>query len=226
MEIINLDNSDYHIHSSTFSDWMSTVDEIVKFAWEMWMTEIAITDHSRVSIDSLSNRFKFYPSWARYSLERWENMFNNVKVIFWVEWDLLDEEWNCCFDIQSYEPEFIILAAHSDVYKWDPNKITEATIKAIDKYHKKIKFIAHPCNNNDFWNYYDIDKLILIANKYNIPIEINAKNLYRWTTNLEKLDIVLKKAKSVYINSDAHNLFELKNVRQEAIKYLKEKKYI
>jgi histidinol phosphatase-like PHP family hydrolase len=32
MEIINPHNTDYHIHSSSFSDGTATIEEIVKFA--------------------------------------------------------------------------------------------------------------------------------------------------------------------------------------------------
>ena len=35
MKILNDEFSDYHIHSSTFSDGLATVEEIVRFAGEM-----------------------------------------------------------------------------------------------------------------------------------------------------------------------------------------------
>lgn len=226
MKILNLNNSDYHMHSSTFSDGLSHIDEIVKFAWEIWMEEIAITDHSSACYDYFQNDIWFFPNWARYAIKRWWNVFNNVNVIFWVEWDLLNQEWDVCTEIQWIEQEFIILSAHDKIYKWDPNKITEATINAIKKNPNKFKFIGHPCNNADFWEYYDIEKLVEVANEYKIPLEFNAKNLYRWKTNLKKLDYLLKNANEVYLNSDAHTLWELKEVRWKAIEFLKENKYI
>jgi uncharacterized protein YfaT (DUF1175 family) len=67
-----------------------------------------------------------------------------------VEGDLLNQEGDVCFHIQAEEPEFIILAAHSLIYQDASETITDATIKAIERHHKKIKFIAHPCNNADF----------------------------------------------------------------------------
>jgi len=214
------------MHSVTFSDGLSTIDDIVRFAWDIWLKEIAITDHSDAALKSFEENCWFYPSAARYSLVRWSNVWNDVNVIFWVEWDLLDEEWNICSTVQWIESDFMILSAHKDVYNGDPSTITDATIRAIKKHHNKIKFIGHPCNNADFWEYYDIEKLVDTANEYNIPLECNAKNIVRWKTNLEKLDYLLRNANQIYLNSDAHTLHELKNARPFAIKYLKEKGYI
>ncbi|MCX6168152.1 MAG: PHP domain-containing protein [Ignavibacteriales bacterium] len=51
MEIINPGNEDYHIHSLNYSDGMNTVDEIVKFAGEIGLTKITITDHCQMHLD-------------------------------------------------------------------------------------------------------------------------------------------------------------------------------
>lgn len=51
--IINLDNRDYHMYSSSFSDWIPTINEIVQFAWNIGLKEIAITDHSQAAIKFL-----------------------------------------------------------------------------------------------------------------------------------------------------------------------------
>ena len=207
--IVNLDNKDYHIHTSSFSDGIATINEVVQFAGTIWLEEIAITDHSQAAIDSfrkedniMSGGTAYWSIWSR------KNVYNDVKVIFGVEGDLLNGNWDVCFNIQGTEPEFIILSAHSDIYKSSPETITDATTKAIKKYHKKIKFIWHPCNNADFGNYYDIEKLVKVANEYNIPLEFNAKNFSRWKTNLEKLDYLLKNTDLIYINSDAHTLYQ------------------
>jgi len=229
--IINLDNRDYHMHTSSFSDGIPTINELVQFAWTIWMKEIAITDHSQVAIDMFRKNYNISAgSTAYYSVKRWKNVYNDVNVIFWVEGDLLDKEWNVCFNIQGTEPDFIILSAHYDVYvdfmKQDPNLVTDATIKAIEKYHDKIKLIWHPCSMSDFGEYYDIEKLVDVANKYNIPLEFNAKNFVRWKTNMEKLDYLLKNTNQIYINSDAHSLYEFKTVRKKAIEFLYENNYL
>lgn len=225
--IINFDNKDYHMHTSSLSDGIPTINELVQFAWTIWLEEIAITDHSQVAIDMFKNKHNI-SAWttAYYSIERFENVYNDVKVIFWVEWDLLNEKWDVCFNIQWNEPDFIILSAHSEIYSSDNESVTKWTINAIKKHHKKIKFIGHPCNNSDYWKYYNIEELVKIANEYNIALEFNAKNFVRWRTNLDKLDYLLKNANKIYLNSDAHSLYELKTVRAKAIEYLYKNNYL
>jgi len=225
--IVNLDNRDYHMHTSSFSDWIPTINELVQFAWQIWMKEIAITDHSQVSIDRFRKKNNISAwSTARYSLRNWKNVYNDVNVIFWVEWDLLNEDWDVCFDIQWKESDFIILSAHSSIYESDPETVTKWTINAIKKYHDKIKFIWHPCSFADFWEYYDIEKLVEVANEYNIWLEFNAKVLERWKSNLKKLDYLLKNTNKIYINSDAHTLYDFKNVRKKAIGFLYDNNYL
>ena len=225
--IVNLENCDYHMHSSNFSDGIPTVNEIVQFAWTIWMKEIAITDHSQISIDKFRKKNNIY-AWntARYSLRNWANVYNDVSVIFWVEGDLLNEKWDVCFDIQWKESDFIILSAHSWIYEWDPETVTKWTINAIKKYHNKIKFIWHPCSFADFWEYYDIKELVEVANEYSVWLEFNAKVLERGKSNLEKLDYMLNNTNKIYINSDAHTLYDFKNVRKKAIDFLYDKWYL
>lgn len=221
MEIINLNNKDYHMHSLNFSDWMNTVDELVQFAWSIWLKEIAITDHSDAATEKSSSN---PPSW-RWHIERWKNIFNDVSVIFWVEWDLLDEDWSVCFDIQGREPEFIILSVHKKVYKWKLDNLNLAYENAIKKYHKKIKFIWHPCLKKTS-EHLDIKRLCMFANKYNVPLEINWTWLKGWIMDPDKHKDMLKYWDKFYINSDAHNLYELKESRKFAINFLKKEWYI
>jgi hypothetical protein len=60
------------------------------------------------------------------------------------------------------------------------------------------------------------------VNKYKIPLEFNAKNLHRGKTNIEKLHYLLQNTDRLYLNSDAHSLWELKEVRPFAKSFLKE----
>ena len=72
----------------------------------------------------------------------------------------------------------------------------------------------------------DIKKLVEVANNYDIWLEFDATNFVRNKTDLEKLDYLLQNANKIYINSDAHNLYELKNSRKKAIEFLKENKFL
>ncbi len=225
-KILNLDNRDYHMHSMNFSDGMNTVDEIVKFAWELWMTEIAITDHSDAVMKFYEKNFWISKSIFRGFIKKWKNVHNDVNVIFWVEADILDEDWNVNFLIQWFESNFINLSAHVNVYLWETENINKAYKKAIENNHEKINCICHTCSLPNFWNEVDIEELVNLANKYKIPLEINWSYLREWKTHLNKLDYLIKNANKIYINSDAHTFFDLKENRKFVINYLKEKNYI
>lgn len=225
-KFINLDDRDFHMHTSSFSDGTSSIDELVQFAWKIGLKEIMITDHSQATQDNLLNDGRPIPSGKRRWIYRWQNVFNDVTVWFWVEADLLNEEGDVCFDIQWIESDFNILSAHSKIYSGRKEFITEATIKAIERYHQKIAFIGHPCNNADFWEYYDIEKLCEVANKYSLPLEVNASNLILGRMNEEKLHIMLQNADKLYLNSDAHTLYELKEARNIMKEFLKNNGYI
>lgn len=226
MKIINLDWRDYHIHSMSFSDWMNTIDEIVKYAWEIWLTEIAITDHSDTSMEILTRKFQVSKNAFRYMIKIWKNIHNNVNVIFWVEADILNENWDIDDKVQGYESEFINLSAHIDVYNWDIETINKAYENAIKKHYKKIKCICHPCSIPNFWEVVDIKTLVNLANKYSVALEVNWKYLMNWQTNLDKLHYLIQNTDRIYINSDAHCLYELKESRKFVINFLREHNYI
>lgn len=146
-------------------------------------------------------------------------------MIFGVEGDLIDEEGNCCFDIQGIESDFCILSCHANVYQWDLKNITQAYINAIHRYHEKIKFIWHISNALTF-EYLDVDAIVAVLNHYQIPIELNCSYLSPEKTDFNKLDrVVLMIEAWVYINSDMHVLNDLNN-RQAGFDYLKQKGFI
>jgi len=221
MDIVNPGKEDYHIHSFNFSDGMSTVDEIVKFAGEIGLEKIAITDHCQVHQD----KRKFVTKNYYNMIERWKNIHNNVEVLFGVEADILNEEGDVCLDIQNITPEIIILSSHpAPVYGGTSKKITEAYLNAIERYHDKITFLGHPCSNY-FEDDIQIMPIIELCNKYDVPMEFNCANLVYKKTNLQNLDLMLKNIKRIYVNSDAHMLNELKELRRIGFQYLSEKGY-
>lgn len=220
MKILNTIHEDYHMHSLNYSDGMNTIDEIVQYAGKIWLKKIVITDHSQATLD-LKLSFKNY----RSSIRRRKNMHNDVEVLFGVEWDLLDEEGNCCFDIQGLEPEFCILVCHKDVYKGDRKNITQAYINAIHKHHDKIRFIWHICKTNTS-EYLDIEAIAKVLNHYQIPIEVNCSNLDTGRENTEKLKKLIRLVEAgVYVNSDAHTLYDFTK-RQAGFDFLKEQGFI
>lgn len=217
MKILNTIEEDYHIHSINYSDGLCIIDEIVQYAGKIWLKKIAITDHSQAALDYDNLAFR---NW-RGTIKRWKNVHNDVEVIFGVEWDLLDEDGNCCLDIQWRESDFCILSCHMPVYKWDKKNITQSYINALHKNHEKIKFMWHICNEITS-EYLDVDSIARVLNQYQIPIEINCSYLNMWRTNLEKLNRLIHLVEAwVYVNSDLHVLNDF-NLRQAGFDYLKE----
>lgn len=216
MIIVNPGNEDYHIHSSLFSDGFNNFDEIAVTAGKIGLERIAITDHSQAH----TGRYDLARKTFREIVFRWKNIHNDVEVIFGVEADILNEAGDICDDIQGVKSDFLILSAHP-VYKGDPKRITEAFINAIKRHHKIIKLVGHPCAKY-FDKFIDIDKVVEIANEYDIPLELNCANLVNGKTNTELLNRMLKKAKRIYVNSDAHVLAEIIEARKAGFRYLKD----
>ena len=168
MKILNTIHEDYHIHSMNYSDGMNTIDEIVQYAGKIWLKKIAITDHSQALIDANKLALRNF----RWSARHWKNVHNDVEVIIGIEWDILNQAGDCCFDIQWITSDFLILSCHEIVYaknNWSMEHMTEAYLNAIERYHDKIKFIGHPCKK---WTaeFIDIKKVVEAANKYHIPL--------------------------------------------------------
>lgn len=226
MKIINTPKQDFHMHSITFSDGCATVNEIVQFAGKLGMKKIAITDHSSASDYSdrevLIHKYSYV---RKHFQKRWKNVFNDVEVIFGVEGDVINEKGDFHYVIYKDYEDFIVLSLHHSTYKGDMKKVTQAYINTIERFHDKIKFIAHPCNIFSS-EHLDIEKLCEIANKYKIPLEFNCSNFVNNITDLEKQKIMLEKADQIIVNSDAHSLFEMKNSLEKGWKYLKENGYI
>jgi histidinol phosphatase-like PHP family hydrolase len=159
-------------------------------------------------------------------LDRWKNIHNNVEVKFGIEADLLNESGDVCMDIQGIISETIILSSHPDpIYSGDPNKINLGYFNAIKRYHDKITFIGHPCSKY-FEEYIDILELTKVCNKYKIPMEFNCANFANNRTNLKNLKIMLDNCNQIYVNSDAHTLNEIKELREIGFLFLSKNGYI
>lgn len=216
IQIANPPSEDYHLHSSTFSDGLADIETIVEFAGKIGLKKIAITDHSQAVIDKYGLAKKAF----RSTLKRWKNVHNPVEVTFGVEGDLLNENGDICAHIQGIESDFLILSAHQNIYQGEPGKINEAYLQAMEKHHQKIKFLGHICLR-DFQEYVDISMVVRAANRYQIPLEFNCANLVNGKTNEKHLQMMLREADRIYVNSDAHTLADLRDVRKLGREYLR-----
>lgn len=218
VKVLNTEKEDYHVHSLNFSDGMNTIDEIVKYAGEIGMKRIVITDHSQAMLDAWGFSRKTF----RNLVNRWKNVYNKVEVSFGVEADLMNEKGDICDHIDDKPGDFLILSYHHEVYSGDKAKLTEAFVNAINRHHERINLIGHLHLTREA----DIEAIVSLANKYNIPLELNSKYLDDRDGNLDRLRKILKLAKSVYVNGDCHTLYDLTHVRKEGFKFLKENGFV
>lgn len=215
-KILNTIHEDYHMHCINYSDGMNTIDEIVQYSDTIWLKKIVITDHSQIVLDKANISLKSPRSLIQ---GRRKNVHNDGDVSFGIEWDLINENGECCFDIKWLESDFNILSCHAAIFQWDLKNINQAYKNAIQKHHKKIKFIWHICNLQTS-KHLDIPEIATLLNQYNIPIELNCYYLNKWWTDLEKLNQLLSLLETwVYVNSDMHTLNDF-SFRQAGFDYL------
>jgi putative hydrolase len=211
MKVVNRE-SDLHTHSLQFSDGLNTIDELVQMAGRLGLKKLAIADHSDART--------FLPVITyRVLLGRYANVLNDVEVIFGVEGDLLNDDGDVCTTIQKIESEFLLLSAHPDTFKGNPERITDAYLKALEKHHEEIQFICHPCA---YFTHTDIERLTKAANDYGIPVEVNTSNLASGRTDMAKLDVMVTLADQIVVNSDAHSLADM-TTRAKGLDYLRAK---
>ena len=81
---------------------------------------------------------------------------------------------------------------------------------------RSINILGHFCNKQitNFLENEDIIEIVKLANSYEIAFEINCANLVYGKTDLGKLKLMLDNAKLVYVNSDAHTMNELLNIKK------------
>ncbi len=223
MKIVNPNGSDYHMHSLNYSDGLNTIDELVHWAGIFGLEEIAITDHSQATLDKSG----FAKKGHRSILKRWQNVHDNgVNVIFGIEGDILNENGDICDHIQGKKSDFLVLSLHKEIYSGNFNKVTDAYCRAIERFSKEIKVLGHPCIKAPYQEHLDIEVLTRTANEHGIPLEFNCANLVNGKTDLEKLRKMLNLADQVYVNSDAHTLYELKTVRALGFTFLRDNGYL
>jgi histidinol phosphatase-like PHP family hydrolase len=234
MKILNTEKEDYHVHSMNFSDGFNTIDEMVAFAGKIGMKKIVFADHSQASIDAEGLAKKTFRTVIAGG--RWKNVINKVEVLFGVEADLLNEEGDICDTIQNKKSDFIILSYHRHVYKGDKKNLTRAFINAIERHHEKIKIIGHLHISALEGVEIDVAKIVDLANKYKIPLELNCKyfsigeesgeNPENAVKQVEAIKLMLSEADQVYVNSDAHTFWELKELRKLGFKFLKDNGFL
>ncbi len=215
------EQSDCHMHTTTYSDGFNSVDEMVIWAGKAGLNKIAITDHCQFYLD----RYGFGKKSHRNIAGRYKNIHNNVEVTFGVEADIMNPDGDVSLDIQGMPGDFIILSAHKKVFQGTDDQITQAYIKAIERYKDKIAFLGHLCSPY-FQDHLDVDLVIEAALANGIGFELNCANLAYKKTNLANLKKMLTRADRLWVNSDAHTLEDLMNLRHIGYHFLEENGYL
>jgi histidinol phosphatase-like PHP family hydrolase len=197
-----------------FSDGLNTIDELVWMAGKLGLKKLAITDHSDARPKPLIS--------YRIILNRYRNVLNDVEVVFGVEADLLNDDGDICTTIQKQESEFVLLSAHHDTFKGNPERITEAWLKAIERHHERLQFLGHPCDN---FPHMEIARVTKAANEYGIPLEVNTSNLAAGRTDMKISDEMVALADRIVVNTDAHSLSDM-TTRPMGLDYLRAGGYL
>lgn len=217
IQLMTTEETDCHLHTITYSDGFNSVDEMVIWAGKAGLKKIVITDHCQFHQD----RTGYSKKTSRNLVNRYKNIHNIVAVEFGVEGDIMNEQGDICIDIQGITSDFVILSTHKKVYAGDPDLITQAYIKAIERFADKIKFLGHLCSIY-YEKYLDVEPVIDAALANGVAFELNCANLANNKTNMANLKKMLAKAKNLWVNSDAHTLEELLNLRQIGYHFLQE----
>lgn len=215
------EQSDCHMHTITYSDGFNSVDEMVIWAAKAGLHSVVFTDHCQFYLDQNGYGRKT----NRNIAQRYVNVHNNVEVQFGIEADIMNAEGDVCLDIQGFTSDFIILSAHKKVFTGDPSQITKAYLRAIERFADKIKFLGHLCSIY-FEKYLEVDPIIDAALANGVGFELNCANLRNSRTNFDNLKKMLSRAKKLWVNSDAHTLEELLNLRRIGYHYLEENGYL
>ncbi len=135
--------------------------------------KIAITDHSQALLDAYGMTRKTH--YDIITSGRWSNVHNDVKVIFGVEADLLNEKGDICDHIQGITPEFILLSVHRKAYSGDLKQIKLAYLNVIDRFGMNINVLGHLCSKQiaKFLSTSDIIEIVEATNASEVALELN-----------------------------------------------------
>lgn len=224
MQIINpIETGDFHVHSATLSDGLNTIDELVVTAGRLGYSRMAVTDHNQHYMACY--KFAYRTHYSIIANKRWRNIHNDVAVTFGVEADLLNEKGDLCLEIQDLTPDFVILSTHKNVYAGSPDQLKTGYLNAIRRFGDQIDCLGHLCVRAfaDSLGPGDIEAIVRAANDADIALELNCANLVNGKTSIENLDVMLAHCSKLYVNSDAHTLYEFTELRQKGFDYLKSK---
>jgi len=208
---------DMHTHS-TYSHGKNTIEEMVDQGRKIGLKAITISDHGR-SHPLFGVRKKSFAK-MRSEIDALNQKYDDIDVYLSVESnltgangdiDIKDEELKYCDWISVGYHYGYVAASFSDFFRFAiPNytaKVlpfirkrvtrmnTQSYVKMMERYD--IKLITHPGDKMPI----DIDAVAKAAAKYGVLLEINPRHDH---LNVEEIKIAMKYNGNFVINSDAH----------------------
>ncbi len=200
---------DCHMHT-TWSDGLSSSEDMIKAATKHNYEYIAITDHSRslkiangLSIDRLRNRNK--------ELCRLQKKYS-IKILNGAEVDILSNGKLDYPNSLLKELDFVIGSIHSS-FKDSKKVMTDRIVKAIDS--GGIHCVGHLTGRLiNIRKPYDLDfnDILDHAKKNNVALEINSQPS-RLDLRAEYIREAIKNNVKLIINSDSHNINQLESIK-------------
>lgn len=190
--------SDHHIHS-TWSDGKSSIEEIIQFAINQGLEEIAITDHSQslkiakgLSINDLLKRNK--------EIDILRIKYPMIKILKGSEVDIKSDGSLDYPDEILDQLDFVIASIHTNTQK----DVTETYVKAIQtgKIHTIGHIIGRIINERE-GHLVNVETVLQACKQSNVAIELNCQ-----PNRLDANEMILKRCKSlgvkISLGSDAH----------------------
>lgn len=194
---------DTHTHTLASTHAYSTIAEMAKYAAELGMEAIAVTDHAPAIPDGVHQ-------WHFINLKNVPREIYGVKILGGAEVNILDLDGNIDLDDDILAKLDVVNASiHAPCYKdKDAKDHTSAYMAAVNNPH--IDIICH--SGSPAFSY-DYEKVIKKAKENNKLIEINNHSFYvrqQSIPNCRRIAEICKENEvGVVVSSDAHIMFDL-----------------
>ncbi|MGL5256629.1 MAG: PHP domain-containing protein [Proteocatella sp.] len=216
--------AEYHCHT-IYSDGKSTMEENVKFAIEMGLEKIGISDHG-YKHKGFGVKYKDYPK-MKSEIEALREKYPQIKILLGVEANILDDKGNIDVDdyIRKYV-DYVIAGYHfgsmpsnlrglenhirNFIKPLKPKEIdynTRALVNAMKK--NNIFILTHPGDKGLVY----IEEVAKAAEDTKTVLEINA---HHNNLSIEQIEIAKNYDVLFSVGSDAHHYTHMKMI-EEAI---------
>lgn len=207
--------ADTHTHTLASTHAYSTLLENAKFASEIGLKYLAVTDHAPAMQDAPH-------IWHFYNMKILPNELYGVKILKGAEANILNEDGEIDLDEYALQClDWIVASFHGPCCKpMSIEKTTQAYINLAK--NPKVDVIGH--SGQELYKY-DYEKTIKIFKEYNKLVEINQNSLIVRQDSANNCVEIAKLCKkynvNIVVNSDAHFAYSIAQVN-DAFKMLEE----